>query len=162
MYRVYLSIGSNSGKRRYNLLKGIKLLRSEAGDVINISSVYETEPWGFTYPVNFYNIAMELRTRLDPDDLIFKLGYIEKLCGRIRNQTAYKARPLDIDILFFESRVIEKENLIIPHPRLHLRKFVLIPLNEIAPAFIHPVLGKTIAEILASCKDHSMVLKTKF
>lgn len=159
MSQVFLSMGSNLGNRLGYLNKAIKMLCSETGCILGKSSVYETEPWGFSHENSFYNQVVELETDLGPDKLLDKLHEIEKLCGRTPSFELYTARSLDLDILFYDDKIISSEVLTIPHPLAHKRLFVLIPLNEIAPGLIHPVFGSTIRELVTACEDDKKVLK---
>ena len=168
MKDVYLLIGSNRGDRKKNLSLAVGLIRRRAGRIVKLSSVYETQPWGFSDDVFFLNMAMEIDTALSPMELLAELHAIETGLGRVREVAdsagscscqarEYTSRTLDIDILFFGSKKVFTEHLMIPHPRLHLRKFTLIPLTEIAPGFVHPVYGKTMTELSFSCPDHGKV-----
>ena len=162
MHKVYLSLGSNLGNRKLNLSNAITHL-SDSGIIIDswndddqqskcISSVYETEHWSENlneenYP-NYFNIACRVQTLLDPNTLLKKIKSIEKKIGRNLKNTKNSPREIDIDILFFDDIVMDEKNLIIPHPRLIFRAFVLIPLFEIAPDFVHPIKQNSVNELL--------------
>lgn len=158
---AYLSLGTNLGNKLKNLNDAIIKLKN-IGNVLKISSVYQTPPWGFKSD-DFFNIALTLETKLSDKDLIFCLLNIEKELGRTRNKAniGYQARPLDIDIIFFNDEIINTINLTIPHPRMQDRNFVLIPLVEIDSGFNHPIFNKTLEEILNDCNDGSEITKTK-
>lgn len=153
MNDLYLILGSNLGDRLLNLKLAIDLIISEIGAIGLASGFYETEPWGNSNQQNFLNQVVRLRSDEAPLDLMEKILNLEHKLGRVRNGAPNSPRTIDIDILFYGSLVITSENLTLPHPRLHLRKFVLIPLNEISPEFIHPVMGKSIGQLLQLCTD---------
>ncbi len=159
MNRIFLSIGSNLGNRRKNLDKALKLLEEKAGQIRSRSAIYETEPWGFRSDLFFYNQAVELLSALDPLQLLDVVHDIEKLCGRKRLPGRYTPRPADLDILFFNDSIISTPDLVVPHPALHLRRFVLVPLSEIAPGWLHPVMKKSILQLLQSCEDQNAVVR---
>lgn len=159
MKRVYLGLGTNLGSRLENLKQAIGKIEEHIGPVLKSSSVYETEPWGFRSENQFFNMAVEIETDLKPSGLLGRLLMIESILGRLREGREYKSRIIDLDILLYGKQVINKGDLKIPHPRLHERKFVLVPLCEIAPGMIHPVFEKTVAELLKECKDNSRVYK---
>ena len=157
MKRVYLGLGTNLGSREENLKHAIEKIEEYIGPVVKASSVYETEPWGFSSENQFLNMAVEIETSLKPSGLLGRLLMIESMLGRLREGKEYKSRIIDLDILLYDKQIITKGDLTIPHPRLHERKFVLVPLCEIAPDIIHPVLEKSISELLKECKDKSKV-----
>ena len=152
MRKIYLSIGSNKGNRYSFIKEALRLIRKDIGKVILMSKIYETKSWGFQSD-DFLNICIMIKSELLPAELLNKLKNIEDRIGRIRNSTKILAREIDIDILFYSDKIVDDEDLIIPHPRLHLRNFVLYPLNDIASDFIHPILLKPINELLEECED---------
>jgi 2-amino-4-hydroxy-6-hydroxymethyldihydropteridine diphosphokinase len=158
MNTAYIIIGGNLGDRKHNLQHAIHTIKEKAGIVNKLSSIYETEPWGVLGQPDYYNQVIELGTHLDAVTLMNTLQTIETEMGRQRT-TKYNSRNIDIDILFFNNDIIHTGHLQIPHPRLHLRKFVLIPLAEIAPEYIHPVLNKSIRQLIAECIDKAEVKK---
>jgi len=153
---VYLSLGSNLGDRAKNLQEGTAGLRKAGINVTRISSIYETEPVDYLDQPWFLNIAMEAQTELAPAALLQALRGIETRMGS-KKLVAKGPRLIDVDILLYANEVIDTPELQIPHPRMHLRRFVLHPLAEIAPGARHPILGMTAAEMLASTRDKSTV-----
>lgn len=145
---VYLGLGSNLKDKRHNLLKAIKELKqSHETKVIKQSSFYKTQPVGKPDQPDFLNAVVLIETSLKPKPLMRQLLALEKKLGRIRKEK-WGPRIIDLDILFYNRVVIRQRNLIIPHPRLHQRRFVLEPLAEIAPNLVHPVLKQTIRDLL--------------
>jgi len=145
---VYFALGTNLGDRIANLRAAVEALASEI-NVIAESKVYETPPWGYEKQPAFLNMAVKCETALEPESLLKRLKQIEVQLGR-EQSFRWGPRLIDIDILFHDDLILKSESLIIPHPRLHERAFVLVPLAEIAPDLVHPVLKKTIKELLAS------------
>lgn len=158
--RVYISLGSNVGNKIESLRKAVHLLALKVGEVSVCSGVYETPSWGFESD-DFLNACLALNTKLQPEEVLKTILEIENSLGRVRSESnSYQARTIDLDILFYEDEVINLSNLEIPHPQLHLRKFVLWPLREIAPSKIHPVFHKTISQLTDECEDDSDIQLT--
>ncbi len=144
---VYIGIGSNLGEREESCLRAIELLEKKGITVVKRSSLYETEPWGMKDQPLFLNMAIEIETDLNPVQLLKALKDIEKAAGREKS-CKWGPRILDLDILLFDDIVVHQENLEIPHPLMHERAFVLEPLCEIASGLRHPVLKKSVRELL--------------
>ena len=159
--KVYLSLGSNLGNRHANLQKAIFRIQQKAGSILDISSVYENPAIGFEGD-QFLNIVVSLLTPHTPDALLNILLEIEQDFGRIRSEDGgYSSRTLDIDIIYYGSEIINNDDLVIPHPQMQHRNFVLKPLGDIAPQFYHPVLYKDTRNLLQECRDKSQLTKTK-
>ena len=154
---VYLGLGSNMGNRQDNLDRALDFL-SQRLRIEKVSSVYDTEPVGNINQPRFLNMVCQVYTRLAPSELLTLAKGIEKKLGRIFGKPN-APRPIDIDILFYGDQVIETPELIIPHPRLTERAFVLIPLDEIAPDLVHPVNGKAVNQLLKGITEVQGVFK---
>jgi len=153
---IYIALGSNLGDRLANIRKAIELMKEEGIEIINESPIYETEPVGHKEQGWFLNSVVKGRTELSPGRLWEALEKIEKSIGRER-EIKWGPRIIDLDILFYGNKILNDKQLQIPHSELHKRSFVLIPLEEIAPELVHPVLKKTISELLRDLKDNSQV-----
>ncbi|MCK0161717.1 2-amino-4-hydroxy-6-hydroxymethyldihydropteridine diphosphokinase [Allomuricauda sp. F6463D] len=158
--KVYLSLGSNLGNRLANLQKAIFRIQQSAGNILDISSVYKNPAIGFEGD-DFLNIVLSLLTPLEPKTLLDLLLQIEQDFGRVRSGNGYSSRTLDIDIIYYGTEVINNDYLVIPHPQMQHRNFVLKPLSDIAPQFYHPVLQKDTRNLLQECRDKSSFVKTK-
>jgi 2-amino-4-hydroxy-6-hydroxymethyldihydropteridine diphosphokinase len=157
MNMVYLLLGSNEGERLRHLKKALDLVQG-FGKIEKRSSVYETAAWGLETQPSFLNMVIKVSTELHPESVLQKIQQIEAHLGRQRT-VKWGQRTLDIDILFFNDEIIDRENLKVPHPFLQERRFTLEPLNEIAGNKLHPVLRKTIADLLIICHDSLPVKK---
>lgn len=146
---AYLALGTNIGNKRRNMITAAALLAERVGDVLALSGFYETEPWGFQSDNAFLNAALQLETSLPPLELLKATQQIEIEMGRTQKSNgAYHDRIIDIDILLYDDLVLRTPELTLPHPLMHERRFVMEPLAEIAPNLVHPVLKKTVIEII--------------
>jgi 2-amino-4-hydroxy-6-hydroxymethyldihydropteridine diphosphokinase len=149
---IFLGTGTNLGDRRQNLVRANELIEKKAGPIIQQSSVFKTDAWGITDQPFFYNQVIQITTELPPESLLDVLLTIEKTMGRERIQK-WGTRLIDIDLLFYHQKQMISEKLILPHPFIQERNFVLAPMAEMAPDFVHPVLRKTIKTLLEESKD---------
>lgn len=174
MKDVFLLLGSNMGDRKPLIERSLKKITMLPAEITAISSLYESEPWGFDSENWFLNMAVWIKTEIEPHLLMKKLLEIEACLGRERKadkaeleridpvgekKITYCSRTIDIDILFYSDYIINSDDLQIPHPRLHLRNFALLPLAEIAGEFIHPVLKVTIKHLVGRAQDKSEVIR---
>ena len=159
---AYVGLGSNLGDRAGYLLLAVRGMLDAGLDVIRLSSIYETEPVEYEHQPRFLNMVAELRgsTLPSPDETLARLLRIEYSLGRTRD-VRMGPRTIDLDLLFFKNQQMDTEFLTLPHPRIQSRRFVLFPLNELAPNLVHPVLEKPISELLAETKDFSSVVRWK-
>lgn len=150
MATAYIGIGTNIGERVANVDRALSLMSDAGIRLIRCSSLHETTPWGVTDQPNFINAAAMVETDLAPHDLFTTLKSIERRMGRLFEQERWGPRVIDLDILLYDDEVIDTHDLKVPHPLMHERAFVLVPLNEIAPDAMHPVLCKRVSELLAT------------
>lgn len=158
MFQVYLLLGANLGKRFDQMQSAFQEVETQIGRIIRYSSLYETVAWGGEDGPDYLNQVLLIETSLKPREVLEKINLIEEQLGRIR-KLKWESRLIDIDILFYEDMIIDCPNLVIPHPYLHLRKFTLVPLVEIAANFIHPLLRKSVKELLDELRDELEVKK---
>jgi 2-amino-4-hydroxy-6-hydroxymethyldihydropteridine diphosphokinase len=149
MNKVYLALGTNIGNKALNLLQAIIFITKEIGHLSALSSVYESEPWGFESINEFLNMVICVETLLPPEEILSITQSIEKKIGREeKTNHSYQDRLIDIDRIAYDNLILNSDKLKIPHPLFHKRRFVLEPMNEIAPEFVHPVLHKNVSELL--------------
>ena len=160
MNKAYLLTGGNEGDRYLNMQQARTNIEHICGQVLQVSSLYETAPWGKTDQPDFLNQVLLIETKWSPQALLKRILQIEEKGGRIRTEKN-APRTIDIDILFYDHLVIHEPGLSIPHPRIAERRFVLEPLNEISPGYVHPVFQKTIHELLLECTDQLAVKKIR-
>lgn len=160
MSEAIISLGSNLGDKKRNLADALQMLGDRRCSVVAVSHLYETEPWGFVTDDVFLNQIAVVETTLSPRELIDILLDIERQLGRSRTSTSqgYSSRPIDLDVIFFDDLITDDTHITLPHPKMHLRRFVLEPLNELRPNFIHPLFNKTVAQLLKECDDKSKAL----
>lgn len=159
-FTVFLSLGSNLGKRKRHLAAASEAIKNKLGKIIVASSIYETEAWGSYDLQPFLNQVLQIESTLKPLEMLAAIQGIEKAMGRVRKKVnQYENRPIDIDILAFENKIIEESELIIPHPRIPQRKFILEAFKEIAPQHVLPKWNKSIHELYQNCEDRNSVIK---
>ena len=161
MNKVFLGIGGNLGDKQKNFDRAYKLIEIKLGQIIRKSSVYETPPWGFHAENVFWNQVIVIETILEAEELLWRIHEIEADFGRKRETERYSSREMDIDILYFNDDFFETKTLIIPHPRIHERRFVLVPLVEIAPNMKHSLRRLSSIEMLENCLDESVIKKVE-
>lgn len=155
---AYLLIGGNLGNRSANLQNALHQIEKNCGKILDLSAIYETAAWGLSNQPSFYNQAVSIQTNLEPKALMEQLLAIETNMGRIRS-VKLGPRLIDLDILLIDQLILDTEILILPHPSMEQRRFALLPLAEIAPNLMHPILQKTIQELLMHCSDQLDVQK---
>jgi 2-amino-4-hydroxy-6-hydroxymethyldihydropteridine diphosphokinase len=162
MFNSYILLGSNLGDKIANLNRTVQLLTTEGVFIKAQSPIYQTKAWGNVNQDDFYNVVLLVNTELKALKLIELLLGIEIKVGRVRGLEKWQPRIIDIDILYFENEIINNAQLVIPHPFIPQRKFTLIPLNDIAPEFKHPILNISNKQLLENCNDNSEVILTPY
>lgn len=159
---ITVILGGNSGDRAEYIRQATDLLIQRTGTLATASSLYETAPWGFESDEPFLNQVLQIETDLCPEAFLQQALAIEEALGRKRQpEVRYASRTIDIDLLFCDTEIIRTQTLTVPHPRIAERRFVLVPLNEIMPGFVHPLLRKSVSQLLAECNDPLPVKKLR-
>ena len=158
MANLILHLGSNMGRREAHLAAAREAVSGQIGPILSTSPIFETAAWGQPDQASFLNQALWVETSLPPQDALEAVLRIERAMGRVR-QYKWGPRLIDIDLIFYDDLILESPTLIIPHPWMQNRRFVLAPLAELIPAWVHPVFQKTVAELLAECGDEGEVRK---
>jgi len=157
MAKLFLLLGGNLGNKERIFSTARKRLGEELGALIQTSSVFETEPWGFDSDDMFWNQVLVIETSLTPEQVLECTKDIETELGRVRKAARYSSRLIDIDLLFYDDMVLHEPGLELPHPRMIDRRFVLEPLAEVAAELVHPVFKRNIVSLLEECSDHLQV-----
>ncbi|WP_456400485.1 2-amino-4-hydroxy-6-hydroxymethyldihydropteridine diphosphokinase [Mesoaciditoga sp.] len=155
LHLAYIAFGSNMGKRKETIIQAMKKMREKEMSFLKISTFYETKPYGVTEQNDFMNCVAEVETTLTPVLLLDELLEIEKSLGRVREKR-WGPRTIDLDIIFYDNKIVNFADLVIPHPDMQNRLFVLEPLNEIAPNYVHPFFHKKVSEMLRELKEVSV------
>jgi 2-amino-4-hydroxy-6-hydroxymethyldihydropteridine diphosphokinase len=155
---IYLLLGANLGDRVATLKQATNLINDRVGVVVQESALYETAAWGVTNQPSFLNQVLAVETELKPEELLRQTQAIEQELGRVRLER-WGARVIDIDVLYYDQLVWQTTTLTVPHPYLHQRRFTLVPLADIAPSFVHPILGKTNQKLLTEVTDSGQVVE---
>lgn len=152
---AFVLLGSNLGDRELLVNQACKMIGERCGEIVAKSRLYESEPWGFQSEHWFLNQVVKIETSLSPDALMRTLLQIENELGRDRSvqHKGYVSRPMDLDILYFGQQIIDTQLVIVPHPRLYQRRFTLLPLCDVAPDFVHPIMKKNNLQLLDECRD---------
>ncbi len=161
METCHILFGSNMGDKNEIFAQACLFINNRCGRVVSVSSAYESEPWGFEAEEWFLNRLITVETELEPEEIMQQLLGIEAELGRVRHPETegYTSRTADLDILYYGSRIVVTGSLVVPHPRLHQRRFALLPLCEMVPQFVHPAFKLTQTELLERCPDTSEVRK---
>jgi 2-amino-4-hydroxy-6-hydroxymethyldihydropteridine diphosphokinase len=157
--QIYLCIGGNLGEREANLEEAVSFIDINFGDVLAVSSTYESEPWGMSDVPNFLNQVILIQSELSNQELLSEIAELEEFFGRERSSEGYVSREMDIDVLFIGAEIVDSETFKVPHPHIAERRFVLEPLAEIAPDLMHPQLKQSVTEILKACTDKGKVTR---
>ena len=162
VHQLFLSMGGNLGNKSKIFDSTKRHIEAQIGQLAKISSIYESDSWGFHSRSLFWNQVVLVETRLSPENILTEIRIIEDHFGRRREPGKYRSRKMDLDILFYDDLIFNSEELTIPHPFIAQRNFVLEPLYEIAPEYFHPVLKEKISQIRLNCKDSLKVRKIEF
>jgi 2-amino-4-hydroxy-6-hydroxymethyldihydropteridine diphosphokinase len=154
--KVMIGLGSNVGDKRKNMSLALQLIEAQVGHIQKCSSLYETDPWGMEEQAVFLNQVIAVDTDKNPWQILSEISKIETILNK-NKKVHWGPRAIDLDILLYGQKIIFENSLIIPHPFMHLRNFVIVPLNEIAPDIVHPLLGKAFSDLMAICEDKTKV-----
>lgn len=157
MVEALLITGSNMGDRRAYLTQAIASLALEGVETLAMSEVYETEPWGDIPQQNYYNQVLRVQTCCSAEQLLTTMLEVEHKLGRVRGEQQFGPRTIDIDMLLYADAIVDTPTLTLPHPRMHLRRFVLEPACAVAPLWVHPVFKQTLRVLLSQCTDEGLV-----
>ena len=157
---IFLGLGSNLGDKKNHLKRALNLIATKIGSIEKTSSIYQTPPWGFDAKDDFYNMVVKVKTELEPFSVLKIIADIELEIGRIKEiALGYESRVIDLDILDFDGLILDEPNLLLPHAQMHLRKFVLVPLQEIEPTWQHPVFKQNCSGLLKRITTNDLIKK---
>ncbi len=156
-HKLFLGLGGNTGNKHTTFSETLRLISDKVGNLVTISPLFATPPWGFESSDIFWNMVVQVDTLHSPEEVLHSVEEIEKRFGRVRKPGVYLSRQMDIDILLFDQMILDSTKLTIPHPLMTSRRFVLEPLARIAPEVVHPTTGNTIRELLIRCKDDAQI-----
>jgi len=156
---IHLCIGGNLGEREANLEEARMFIEFNFGDIVSVSPIYESDAWQMENAPPFLNQIVIISSELSNKELLEEIAELDEFYERERGKEGYQSREMDIDVLFIDEEIIDTPEFTVPHPRLHLRKFVLAPLNDLSPELMHPVLKKSVATLLKECEDTNAIKK---
>ncbi|MDC1106950.1 2-amino-4-hydroxy-6-hydroxymethyldihydropteridine diphosphokinase [Prolixibacteraceae bacterium] len=161
MTSVIISFGGNQGDVFYLIDRTLEEINKRIGTIVSVSSLYESEPWGFEADTNFINGVVHVSTKLSAEEVLQVALDIEAEFGRVRTGQGYASRPMDLDIIDYGGKEVCSPSLVLPHPRMEFRKFVLLPLKDILPSWVHPITLQNIDELMDRCEDNSRIKKVR-
>ncbi len=156
-HKLFLGLGGNTGNKHTTFSETLRLISDKVGNLVTISPLFATPPWGFESSDIFWNMVVQVDTHHSPEEVLHSVVEIEERFGRVRRSGVYLSRQMDIDILLFDQMILDSAKLTIPHPLMTSRRFVMEPLARIAPLVLHPITGKTIRDLLLECPDDATI-----